>query len=86
MERIVYLLCALTSMGCAYLLLQNYRRSGAKLLFWAGCCFCCMAAGNVVLFFDLGVLPPDIDLSWYRDGLTFAGLLFLTYGLIWEDK
>ena len=86
MERLVYLLCALTSVSCAFLLLRNFRRSQSKLLLWSGLCFCSFAASNIVLFIDLGMLPKEIDLSYYRDGLTLTGLLFLSYGLIWEDR
>lgn len=86
MEKIVYLLCALTSIGCAFLLLRNYRRSGTRLLLWAGLCFSCFAVGNIVLFIDLGLLPPEIDLSYYRDSLTFIGLILFGFGLIWEDR
>ncbi|MFO1499342.1 MAG: DUF5985 family protein [Verrucomicrobiota bacterium] len=86
MATFVYLLCALTSTACAFVLLRNYRRSGARLLLWGGLCFSCFAAGNVVLFIDLGLLPASIDLSFYRDGLTFLGLVFFSYGLIWEAK
>lgn len=84
MAKIVYLLCALTSMICAFLLLRNYFRSGARLLLWGGLCFASLAAGNVLLFIDLGILPATIDLSPYRDGVILAGLLLLLYGLIWE--
>ena len=84
MAKIVYLLCALTSMTCAFLLLRNYFRSGSRLLLWGGLCFTSLTLGNVLLFIDLGILPPTIDLSPYRDGVILAGLLMLLYGLIWE--
>lgn len=86
MEKVVYFFCALTSIGCAVMLFRNYRRSGARLLLWGGLCFTCLAASNIVLFVDLGLLPADTDLSDYRDGLTFLGLLFMGFGLVWEEK
>jgi hypothetical protein len=84
MQKVVYLLCALTSFGCAFMLMRNFFRMGSRLLLWGGLCFGFIAASNVVLFIDLGVLPSSIDLSRYRDVLTFAGLLLLIYGLVWE--
>jgi len=84
MEKLVYLLCALTSVGCAVLLLRNYFRSRARLLLWGSLFFVFYALSNIVLFIDLGILPPEIDLSNYRDFLTLAGVLIFTFGLIAE--
>ena len=39
MATVVYLLCALTSLGCALLLLAAYRRERARLLLWSCVCF-----------------------------------------------
>ena len=39
MAAIVYILCALTSLTCAVLLLRAYRQNGVRLLFWSGLCF-----------------------------------------------
>lgn len=82
---LVYALCALTSIGCALLLLRNYFRSRAKLLAWSALCFVCLGLANVVLFLDL-VVVGGTDLSPYRTALTFVGLIMLVYGLIWETS
>lgn len=80
---LVYILCALTSLLCAGLLLRSYRRSGSRLLFWSSLCFVGLALNNVLLFVDL-VLVPTIDLSVLRGSLALTSLLVLLYGLIWE--
>ena len=50
MSEIIYVLCALTSLACAWLLLHSYRRSGYRLLFWSGLCFAAMTVNNLVLW------------------------------------
>lgn len=81
MAQIVYILCGLTSILCAYLLYRQYRITRTGLLFWSTCCFLCLAATNVLLYVDL-VLFPATDLSLLRNALTLAGMMMLLYGLI----
>jgi hypothetical protein len=83
--QLVYLLCGLTSAGCAFLLLKGYRDNRIRLLFWSGMCFLFLALSNILLFIDL-VIVPEIDLSVYRSGITLIGLGMLVYGLIWETS
>lgn len=83
--EIVYALCALTSVICAVLLLRGFLSSGVRLLLWAGLCFVGLAANNVLLFIDLG-LVPDIDLSVWRSLPTLFGIMLLIYGLVWETR
>ena len=77
----VYLLCALTSLGCAILLFKGYRASRTRLLFSSALCFALMAAANTLLFVDL-VIVPDMDLSILRTTITAIGHLVLLFGLI----
>ena len=84
MAQTVYILCALTSIVCAWLLLRQYRSSRGRLLIWSTSCFVCFAATNILLFVDL-VIFPAIDLSIIRSALTLAGMLMLLYGLIQES-
>ena len=84
MATIVYLLCALTSIACAVLLLRGYAASKVRLLLWGGLCFAGLALNNVLLFVDLG-LAPEIDLSVWRTLPALAGVLLLVYGLIWDS-
>lgn len=82
MPQAIYLLCALTSLACAVLLLRGYWRSRARLLLWSSAGFVCFALANSVLFVDLVLTPPELDLSLLRNSLMLAGLLLLLYGLI----
>jgi hypothetical protein len=83
-EKIVYLFCAVITIGCAVLLIRSYLRNRARLVLWGAIFFVCFALSNILLFIDLGVLPPAYDLSPYRDGLTLAGLVAMIFGLIKE--
>ena len=83
MAQFVYILCALTSIVCAGLLLRSYRRTPVRLLFWSAACFVCLAIGNILLFVALVVLP-HIDLLMWRNLAVLIGLALLIYGLIWE--
>jgi hypothetical protein len=84
MAELVYILCGMTSIGCAALLLRQYRATRGKLLFWSAGCFFCFALTNVLLFVDL-VLLPDVDLSLIRSLITLIGIVMLLAALIWED-
>ena len=79
----VYLLCFLTSGACALLLGRNYRRTGARLLFWSALCFLFLAANNLVVIFDL-LLIPSVDLRLARYGLALAALGVRLFGFIWD--
>ena len=86
MPEAVYILCALTSILCAVLLLRGYRATRTRLLFWASVCFGFLAINNVILYFDLVILPPQIDLFWYRIVAALIGMLALAFGLTWESR
>jgi hypothetical protein len=85
MAEAVYILCALTSLACAVLLLRGYSHSRVRLLFWSGLCFVGLAINNTLLFVDL-VLVPQIDLSFLRNIPNLVGIILLLYGLIWESR
>jgi hypothetical protein len=85
MADLAYILCALTSIGCATLLLRGYKQSGSRLLFWSGLCFLGLALNNVLLIIDIRVLP-NVDLSNIRSLPALAGLLLMIFGLIWEKR
>lgn len=84
MAELVYILCALTSLVCASLLVRGYRRSRTQLLMWSALCFLCLAASNTVLVIDLVLTPPTIDLLALRMTIGLVGLVMLVHGLIWE--
>lgn len=84
MAATIYLLCMLTSIACAWLLLSHWQRSRYRLLLWSGVCFVGLALNNLTLVIDKLVLP-DIDLSIWRTSLALLAMLVLIYGLIWES-
>jgi Family of unknown function (DUF5985) len=80
---VVFVLCALTSLACAVLLLRGWRRSRQRLLLWSGLCFVGLALNNVLLVVDLR-LTPDRDLSLFRTLPALVGVACLLYGCIWD--
>lgn len=83
LPTIVYVLCFLTSTGCAVLLARNYFRTQARLLLWSAVCFALLAANNLVVVFDL-VLLPDTDFRLLRALLSLAAVAVLLFGFIWD--
>jgi hypothetical protein len=81
----VYILCALTSLGCAALLTRSYLKTRARLLLWSSLCFALIAANNTLLFVDL-IAVPSIDLAIIRSLAGCAGIALLVFGMIWESK
>lgn len=79
----VYLLCFLTSAACALLLARSYRRTGARLLFWSGLCFLFLAANNLLVIFDLLILPEN-DFRLARHLLALAAVAVLLFGFVWD--
>ena len=85
MAETVYVLCALTSVLCAVLLIASWHRTRARILLWSALCFVGLAANNFLLLVDL-VFVPDVDLSRAR-AVTSAGAVgLLLVGLIWERR
>jgi hypothetical protein len=82
MGEIVYILCALTCLGCTVLLIGRYRKSRVDLLFWSALAFLLFSLTNILLFVDLGLMGPQTDLSLLRNGSTLLGVIVLLYGLI----
>lgn len=91
MASAVYLLCAATSIACAWLLFRGYRRSAVRLLLWSALCFVCLALNNILLFVDKVILPDSDSIagltyaSW-RSLAALAGIVLLLVGLIWESE
>jgi Family of unknown function (DUF5985) len=85
MAAAVYVLCALTSLACAMLLLKGYAERGVPLLLWSGLGFVGFTLGNALLVMDL-VIMPGRDLSLIRNLPVLAGLLVLVYGLVWDAR
>ncbi len=85
MAAAVYLLCALTSIACAALLIRSYRANRARLLFWSSLCFIGLALNNVLLFVDL-IVVPQVDLLLLRDVVALIALAVMLFGLIWDQE
>jgi hypothetical protein len=81
----IYLLCTLTSLACAWLLLASYRRTGHRLLFWSGWSFVAMTVNNLFLVLDK-VVFPDVYLLPVRLVAALVAMLLLLYGLIYEKE
>ena len=81
----IYLLCTLTSLACAWLLLASYRRTGHRLLFWSGLCFCAMTVNNILLTLDKAVFP-DVNLLPWRLVAALVAIALLLFGLIYEKE
>ena len=85
MAGVVYLLCAVTSALCAFLLLRSFARSRLRLLLWSGICFVGLALNNALLVVDRLVIE-DRDLSTLRLLPAALGIAALVYGLVWEAE
>lgn len=81
MSDIIYGLCAVTAMLCAWLLFNAYRQRRISILFWSGLFFGIQALNNLVLVMDKLVFP-DIDYSFLRFGIALSANVILLYGLI----
>lgn len=84
MPTIVYTLCFLTSVGCALLLVQGYRRSQARMLLWSAFSFVLLAASNLLVMIDLAVLQDTTSLQLPRLILSFGAVAVLLFGFIWD--
>jgi hypothetical protein len=85
MAALIYSLCTMTAVLCAWLLLQAYGKNGNRLLFWSGLFFTIVAANNVLLMVDK-VIFPLIDLTVFRYAVALGAHGIFLYGLIFEGE
>lgn len=85
MGELIYTLCTLTSLACAWLLFASYRRTRYRLLFWSCACFAVMTFNNLFLLLDKVVFPL-VDFMPLRLISALLGCLLLLYGLIYEKE
>ncbi|MDM5180431.1 DUF5985 family protein [Massilia sp. DJPM01] len=85
MAAAIYVLCMFTALACAWLLLASYTRTGHRLLFWSGLCFCGMTLNNLILVLDKLVFPR-VDLLTLRLVTALLSVSLLLYGLIYETE
>ena len=81
---LVYLLCLLTSVVCAWLLASAYGRSRTKLLLWSAIAFALLAVNNALLVVDVVLTSPEVSLIWARQLVSLGAIGVLIYGFIWE--
>ena len=85
-KLVLFLLAIVTSFACTVLLHRAYRKTRLRILLWSALCFVCLTVNNLLLFFDLVVLPADVDLRVFRHGTALVGMLFMIYGFIRESE
>jgi len=84
MIEIVYALCALASLFCAFMLVRSYRKTRVRLVLWASLSFAGLALNNSLLFIDL-VVVPTVDLSIVRSTTALISILLLAAALSLEE-
>ena len=85
LAKATYILCALTALACAVLLLRGYLRTGLRLLLWSGVCFAGLTLENMILFLDMEVIH-QLDLSGLRNSISLLSVLALLVGLVWNSR
>jgi hypothetical protein len=86
MGETVYVLCAVTSLICATLLVRAWRANRTELLLWSSVCFVGLFLNNVVLVIDELVTGTATNLLLLRDVTGFASILALVIGLVWKAR
>jgi len=84
MAEAVYVLCAITSALCAFLLLRHYRRGRTRLLLWSSIAFTGLAVNNVLLCVDLLVVT-SVDLTIVRNLSALVAMAVMLFGLVWHS-
>lgn len=82
---IVYTLCLLTSVLCAWLLARAWMTTRARLLLFSAICFALLALNNLFVVADMIVLP-NVDLTMLRQLSMLAAIGVLLSGFIWEAE
>ncbi|HWL63581.1 MAG TPA: DUF5985 family protein [Steroidobacteraceae bacterium] len=86
MASAVYVLCTLTTLLCAALLLRGYLRGRKRLLLWSGLCFAGLTLSNGLMFVDLVLLQETRQIYTARLVTAAAAMLLLVYGLVWDAE
>lgn len=85
MAVLVYVLCLITAIACAAVLLLAWRRSRTPLLFWSGLCFLCLAANEALVLIDFYVVQ-DMSLLVARRAAGFLAVAVMLVGLILHSQ
>lgn len=84
MSSTIFALCAVASIFVVVLLARAYIQRPSRILFWSAICFVGIALNNIVLFYDLVILPDEISYAVLRNALLAGSTGVLIYGLIWD--
>ena len=84
MRAAVFVLCAVSSIGCALLLLRAWLADRSRLVLGALACFAGLALSNLVLAYDELALPHE-ELLW-RCVPSAVGLAVLAFVMIRTDR
>lgn len=82
---LVYILCLVTCVGCAILLIRSWMKTRTRLLLWTAISFVFLAINNFFLLADT-TLFPNVELSFFRFAGALTGVAVLIFGLIWEAE
>jgi hypothetical protein len=85
MAELVYILCAATSLFCAFMLFRSYRATRARLLFLSTLCFAGLAINSVLVVLDL-IFLPDYDLRLVRAAVAYVSVFAMLLGLVSESR
>jgi hypothetical protein len=85
MVKVIYALCTVTSITCAWLLLRGFLHNKYRLLFWSGLCFIGLSLNNFLVLLDR-IVVPSVDLLTWRLVTALIAVSLLLYGLVWEDE
>jgi hypothetical protein len=83
MAEATYVICTITSLASALLMLRSMRGPGGRLLFWGAVFFLGMALNNIAL---LGNALVEADWSLVPNIVMLTSVAALLYGLIWDGK
>ena len=83
MPEATYVICTITSLASAALMLRSMRGSGGRLLLWGSVFFLGMALNNVALLVNA---MTSADLSIVPNIVMLISVAALLYGLIWDVK
>jgi len=84
MAEVIYILCFLSALAAAILLLRSYVKTRHRMLLWTGLGFVFLCGNNLLLIIDLMVVP-GISLVLVRHAATLAGATLLVFGLTWDS-
>ena len=83
MPEVTYVICTLTSLASALLMMRAIRGPGGRLLFWGAVFFLGMAVNNIALFANA---MTEADYSVVPNIIMLASVAALLYGLVWDVK